>query len=185
MQKQKHIFFTVIFFLLFGQTVFSQNTNDLPNGYANIQLGMSVEETKEQLLKNSDFGYHGDRDVSLVPEKNQVLIETDADKGLGSNFLTTSYFQFHNDQLYVITINLNKEKIDHYSIFTTLKEKYGEPLSVTPEKSVWKNDFVTMTLEKPLTLKYINNQIYEELQQYSTVQKSAAEITQQMFLDTL
>ena len=87
--------------------------------------------------------------------------------------------------MYVITINLNKEKIDHYSIFTTLKEKYGEPLSVTPEKSVWKNDFVTMTLEKPLTLKYINNQIYEELQQYSTVQKSAAEITQQMFLDTL
>ena len=120
MQKQKHIFFTVIFFLIFGQTLFSQNTNDLPNGYANIQLGMSVEETKEQLLKNSDFGYHGDRDVSLVPEKNQVLIETDADKGLGSNFLTTSYFQFHNDQLYVITINLNKEKIDQLN---SLKEQ--------------------------------------------------------------
>jgi len=185
MQKTKHIIFTISFFLIFLESVYSQNQNDLPTGYANIQLGMSVEETKEQLLKNSDFGYHGDRDVSLVPNKNQVLIETDADKGLGSNFLTTSYFQFYDDQLFVIIINLNKEKIDHYSIFTTLKNKYGEPLSVTPEKSVWKNNSVTMILEKPLTLKYINNKIYEELQQYSTIQKSAEEITQQMFLDTL
>jgi hypothetical protein len=80
---------------------------------------------------------------------------------------------------------MNKEKIDHYSIFKTLTEKYGEPQSVTPQKSVWKNDEITMTLEKPLTLKYINNKIQDQLQQYSTIQKSAEEMTQQMFLDQL
>ena len=67
----------------------------------------------------------------------------------------------------------------------TLTEKYGEPKSVTPQKSVWKNDEITMTLEKPLTLKYINNEIQDQLQQYSTIQKSAEEMTQQMFLDKL
>ena len=56
---------------------------------------------------------------------------------------------------------MNKEKIDHYSIFKTLTEKYGEPQSVTPQKSVWKNDEITMTLEKPLTLKFlIQNILY-------------------------
>ena len=58
-------------------------------------------------------------------------------------------------------------------------------LHVTPEKTTWKNDSVTMTLEKPLTLKYIDNEVYNQLQQYSAVQKSAEEITQQMFLDSL
>ena len=48
MQKTKHIIFTISFFLIFLESVYSQNQNDLPNGYANIQLGMSVEETKEQ-----------------------------------------------------------------------------------------------------------------------------------------
>lgn len=185
MQKKKHILLISILFFSF-QLVFSQSSkNDLPSGFFNISLGMSLEETKEELIKNQDFGYKGDRDVSLLPDQQKVLIETDATKGLGSNFLTRCYFQFHNDSLYIITINMNKEKIDHYSIFTTLKEKYGEPISVTPEKTTWQNDSVTMTLEKPLTLKYIDNKVYEELQNYSSVQKSAEEITQQMFLDKL
>ena len=40
-------------------------------------------------------------------------------------------------------------------------------------------------MKKPLTLKYINNEIQDQLQQYSTIQKSAEEMTQQMFLDQL
>lgn len=185
MQKKKHIFLLLLIFSY--QLVFSQSTshNSLPNGFQNISLGMSLEETKEELIKNQDFGYKGERDVSLLPDQQKVLIETDATKAFGSKFLTRCYFQFYDDSLYIITINMNKEKIDHYSIFKTLTEKYGEPVSVTPEKTTWKNDSVTMTLEKPLTLKYIDNEVYNQLQQYSAVQKSAEEITQQMFLDSL
>lgn len=185
MQKKKHIFLLLLIFSY--HFVFSQSTNQnsLPNGFQNISLGMSLEETKEELIKNKDFGYKGERDVSLLPDQQKVLIETDSTKAFGSKFLTRCYFQFYDDSLYIITINMNKEKIDHYSIFKTLKEKYGEPVSVTPEKTTWKNDSVTMTLEKPLTLKYIDNEVYTELQQYSAVQKSAEEITQQMFLDSL
>ena len=160
-------------------------SEDLPRGYKDITLGMSLSETKDSLVKDPDFGYHGDRDVSLIPNSSKVLIETDAEKGLGSNFLSRCWFQFFNDELFIITINMNPQKIDYYSIFTTLTEKYGEPTSFNPQAATWKNDEVTMSLEKPLTLKYIDNKIFDETQNYSNIQKSPTEVTQQMFLDGL
>ena len=158
---------------------------DLPDGYKGIKLGMSLQETKENLVKDPDFGYHGDRDVSLIPNSSKTLIETDATRGLGSNFLTRCWFQFSFDELYIITINVNPERMDYYSIFTKLVEKYGEPTTFSPQAATWKNDEVTMSLEKPLTLKYIDNKRFEETQNYSNVQASPTEITQEMFLEEL
>ena len=168
-----------------GFSMLFAETESLPRGYKDIKLGMSLEETKDNLVKDPDFGYHGDRDVSLVPGSSKVLIETDAEKGYGSNFLTRCWFQFFNDELYTITINLNPERIDYYSIFTTLCKKYGEPTSFDPNSATWKSDDITMSLEKPLTLKYIENNIQKETQNYSNIESSTAEVTQQMFLDTL
>ena len=74
MHKLKHVITSIFFSFLFLNSLFSQNNSNssLPNGFANIQLGMTVEETKDELIKNSDFGYKGDRDVSLVPDKQKV-----------------------------------------------------------------------------------------------------------------
>ena len=69
-------------FLILTATVFILNAEDLPSGYRNITLGMSLEDTKKALIKDSIFGYHGDRDVSLVPGTNKVLIDTDSEYGL-------------------------------------------------------------------------------------------------------
>ena len=44
---------------------------------------MSLDATKSALKSNSDFGYNGDRDVSLLPGENRVLIETDARDTIG------------------------------------------------------------------------------------------------------
>ena len=162
--------------------LFAEN---LPHGYKEIKLGMSLEETKETLVKNPEFGYHGDRDVSLIPHSSKTLIETDAERGMGSDFLTRCWFQFSFDELYIITINVNPEKIDYYSIFKKLTEKYGEPTSFNPQSATWKDDEVTMSLEKPLTLKYIDNKIFDQTQNYSNIQASPTEITQEMFLDEL
>ena len=157
----------------------------LPDGYKGISLGMSLEETKENLLKDPDFGYHGDRDVSLIPNSSKTLIETDAERGASSSFLTRCWFQFFNDELYIITININPQKMDYYSIFTKLTEKYGESTSFNPQAATWKNNDVTMSLEKPLTLKYIDNKIYEQTQNYSNIQASPTEVTREMFLNEL
>jgi len=158
---------------------------DLPHGYKNITLGLSLEETKDNLVKNSEFGYHGDKDVSLVPGTNKVLIETDAEAGHRYGFLTRCWFQFFDDQLFIITININPEKMDYYSVFTKLSEKYGNPTELNPKSATWKNDEVTMTLEKPLSLKYIDNEIFDKTQNYSNIQNSPTEITREMFLDEL
>lgn len=172
-------------FLILTATVFILNAEDLPSGYRNITLGMSLEDTKKALIKDSIFGYHGDRDVSLVPGTNKVLIETDSEYGHGSNFLRHCYFQFYDDKLFIITINVNPDRMDYYSIFTKLSEKYGNPTSLNPESASWKNDDVTMSLERPLTLKYIDNKIFKETQNYSNVQPSPTEITRDMFLNEL
>lgn len=175
----KKSFLITVFLFLFSFISFAQN---LPNGYLNIKLGMSLDETKEELLKNPDFGYSGDRDVSLLPGDARILIETDASKGRGSPFLTQCWFQFYNEQLYIITININSEKTDYYSLFTTLSNKYGEPKSLNPTKATWENDEITLTLEKPLSVKYIDNETFDMLKNSSLIEKSFEEKNIQDFL---
>lgn len=155
------------------------------DGYGGVALGMSVEQVKKALKDNSDFGYHGDRDVSLLPGENRVLIETDATAFAGFSFLERCWFQFYNDRLYIITINVNREKMDHFSIFDSLCKKYGAPDSVSPEKSVWNGENVTMSLERPLTLKYVDRKTFESLQKKSLVGPDGTEITREMFLEGL
>ena len=113
---------------------------------------MSLDSAKQALKSKSDFGYAGDRDVSLLPGDARVLIETDSRNMQKHGFLTQCWFQFYKENLYSIILNLNPERVDHYSVYTALVKKYGEPNDFSPERSVWKNDSVTMSLERPLTL---------------------------------
>ena len=174
---------TFLFTILLTFLAFSAFAADLPDGYGDVHLGMSLKEAKEQLLKNPDFGYSGDRDVSLIPGDAKILIETNATGGRGSSFLTQCWFQFYNEQLYIITININPNKVDYYSMFTTLCKKYGEPVELDPQKAVWKNSSVTMQLEKPLAVKYIDNETFDILKTAATVEESYEEINAQRFLE--
>lgn len=156
----------------------------LPSGYAKIKLGMSVDELKSALLKDHQFGYRGDRDVSLSPTDGETLIETDASYEPFS-FLERCWFQFSNEKLYIITINLDQSKVDHYSIFSKLCEKYGNPTEISPKKSTWKDGSVIMSLEKPLAIKYIDAGAYKDKTDSSGVQKTTAEQAKAEFLDSL
>ena len=75
--------------------------------------------------------------------------------------------------------------MDHYSVFTALCKKYGDPASLSPEKSVWRDGDYTMSLERPLTLKYVNQKVFEDLQNKSLISPSGRERTREMFLDGL
>jgi hypothetical protein len=156
----------------------------LPDGYKSVKLGMSVDNVKAALKKEGVFGYRGDRDVSLAPGDNEVLIETDGTYAPFSYF-ERCWFQFSNGKLYIITINLNQEKMDHYSVFKTLTDKYGNPEELTPEKSTWKNSAVIMSLERPLALKYIDAAAFAAKQNSSNVQKTASEQSKTDFLNGL
>lgn len=164
---------------------FSAYATEIPKGYGGVELGMTFDQVKKALKDNLDFGYRGERDVSLLPGENRTLIETDTTTYAGFSFLERCWFQFYDDKLYIITINIDREKMDHYSIFRTLCKKYGDPVSVSPEKSVWKNDSITMSLERPLTLKYVDQKTFDKLQKKSLVNPSGTEMTRDMFLKGL
>ncbi len=156
--------------------LFSQ---EIPKGYRSIQLGMTVDEVKGALTSDSLFGYRGERDVSLLPDQKQVLIETE-----GSSFLARCWFQFNDQKLYTITITMNEQIMDYYSVFKTLFDKYGQPSSLSPDIVVWEGRGIRMSLERPLTLKYLDTEVYTELLQSSQTNQSAAEISRQKFLES-
>ena len=156
----------------------------LPNGYSSARLGMDIDSLKEALKKDHQFGYRGDRDVSLSPSDGQFLIETDGSQ-FGFSFLERCWFQFASDKLYIITLNLDRSKIDHYSVFSKLCEKYGTPSELSPQKSVWRDGDVILSLEKPLTLKYVDAKTVESKKNSSNVQQTAAENARDEFLDSL
>lgn len=152
----------------------------LPSGYGSVVLGMSVDAAKDALVEDPAYGYRGDRDVSMLPGENRVLISTN-----GVLFFDECWFQFDDDRLYIITLNLNPEQVDYASVFKSLCNKYGDPDSLSPKKSEWRDGSVIMALERPLTLKYTDEAIFQELQEGSNVELTREEKTRQNFLESL
>ena len=163
----------------------SDQRSSLPGGYSKISLGMSVDEVKDALKSDSQFGYRGERDVSLLPGENRTLIETDTSRTAPYSYLDRCWFQFYEDKLYIITITMRPERMDHYSLFKTLTDKYGNPDSLNPSKSEWTDDSVIMTLERPLTIKYTDKKVFDDLQSKSLVNKTVIEQNKESFLEGL
>jgi hypothetical protein len=53
--------------------------------------------------------------------------------------------------------------MDHYSVFTSFIKKYGEPSALSPGESVWENDETRVSIERPLTVKYIDKTEFNRL----------------------
>ena len=114
----------VIILTIFAAHGVSQSA---PAGFAEIEMGMGLERVKELLKGDSQFNFRGDPDVSLLASPNESLIETE-----GTSFIDRAYFQFHQGKLYTIILSLDPERIDHYTMYSTLVERYGEPSSLDP-----------------------------------------------------
>ena len=180
------IFRKTLFAVIFTFTAgFCFSHNQLPSGFKNIKLGMSVDEVKDALKKDVQFGYRGDRDVSFLPGTTNVLIETETSKNAPYSYLDRCWFQFYEEKLYVITINIKTTKLDHYSVFSTLCNKYGIPPVFNPEKAQWSDSSVIMSLERPLTIKYTDKKTYDKILEESRVESSAEEMTRESFLESL
>ena len=152
----------------------------LPAGYRSVKLGMTLEEVKKALRSDSFFGYRGERDVSLLPGENRVLIETSS-----AGYSERCWFQFYEDKLYTLIVNFNPEKIDYYSVFTKLLEKYGEPAELTPEQAVWRNEEVFLSLERPVSVKYIDRKVFERLGEAAKIEESVTETVRSGILEDL
>ncbi|MDR3301636.1 MAG: hypothetical protein LBT01_03790 [Spirochaetaceae bacterium] len=128
----------------------------LPVQFRAFSLGMSLDDLKNELQKDPLFSFRGDRDVSFLPLKEQNLVESG-----GLNFIKRSFFQLKDEKVFIMAFSMNTEKTDHYSIYTTFVKKYGEPRSLNPREAVWESDTVRISIERPLTVKYIDKIVFD------------------------
>ena len=150
----------------------------LPSGFGSVQLGMSMQEVQRRLEQDDNFDYEGQPDVSLVPQGDRKLIET-----TGFTFVDRAFFQFYQDRLYIIILLLNRDEIDHYGMYTTLTRKYGKPRTFSPEATVWQNEEVRLSLERPLTVKYVDRQVFSQLKDQSQAEESIRTLSREQFLE--
>jgi hypothetical protein len=149
----------------------------LPNGFREIRLGMSLEDVKQELKRDGYFYYRGDPDVSLLTQPNRTVIETE-----GVTFIKKAFFQFFEKALYIIILRINEDNLDYYTLYTTLKEKYGPSDDLDPSQVVWENDRVRISLERPLQVKYIDVDVFNSLTKEQKADESMENILRRKFL---
>jgi len=128
----------------------------IPRSYHGISLGMAPEEVKDLLLQDPWFNYRGDADVSLLERPRASLIDAG-----GSLFIKRGLFQFENDALSAILLELNPDTIDWFTVYTTLEDRYGNPADLNPQKAWWEDGQTRLALERPLTVKYLDLSVFE------------------------
>jgi hypothetical protein len=168
----------LVFAALLCTPALGAQEGELPREFRGLRLGMSLEELKTALEEDSLFSFRGDRDVSFLPDPRQSLVET-----TGLSFIKRAFFQLQGGAVFIMALSMNTDLIDYYSIFTALREKYGEPADLSPRQSVWENGGVRLALERPLTVKYIDLEVFNGILGASTVEKTHEILRRQEFID--
>ncbi len=168
-------------FLTCAPAAFSQQqparTLPPPGAFRGITLGMAVDDVKSALKSDPLFRYRGDPDVSFLPQTSQYLIECE-----GTTYIRRAYFQFSDGRLFIMILVLDPVLIDHYSLFSTLSAKYGPPGSLDPQESVWQTADVRFSLERPLTVKYVDNRVLASVLAKGGAQKDLEQLSREGFL---
>ena len=171
----------IILILFSGVKAVSQDQGDppenLPRGFHGIELGMELEQVKELLLKDELFYYRGDPDVSFLPMPKQTLIECP-----GNTYISRAYFQFDQKKLFIMILSLNIKEVDYFSMFTALSEKYGSPTYLDPSAAVWNSEQIRLSLEKPLSVKYIHLPVFNQLRNQGKAEEGTLEYYRKEFL---
>jgi hypothetical protein len=150
----------------------------ITRGFRGVELGMSLEQVKEKLAADPLFGYRGEPDVSLLPSAQQTLIEC-----TGSSWIRRSFFQFQDGRLLSIILVLDGKRLDYYTMFETLTRKYGDSTRLDPSEAVWDFPGVRLSLERPLSVKYLDTEAFERLREQGKAGESMEEMSKKMFLE--
>jgi hypothetical protein len=148
-------------FLTYADTDSAQTgeggSSGLPRSFRGIFLGIGLEELKDAVRKDSIFYFREDRDVSFLPsDQEQTLVETQ-----GLSFIRRAFFQLRYGEVFIMSFTLDTAMVDHYSVFTAFVNRYGDPTSLNPQEAVWETDTTRVSIERPLTVKYIDKYNFE------------------------
>jgi hypothetical protein len=152
------------------EAVYESEETFLPRQFRAYSLGMALDALKDALAADDLFLFQGDRDVQFIPIREETLVESQ-----GRSFVTRAFFQLREGAVFSMTFSLNAGRIDHYSVYTALVKKYGEPEVFEPRQAIWEDETTRVSLERPLTVKYLDKAVFQTLQDESQV-KAAREI---------
>jgi hypothetical protein len=146
--------------------------------FRGIKLGMEMETVKKILAEDPLFNYRGEPDVTFTPDRKETIIECS-----GNSYVTRAYFQFHENRVFIITIVLNQDTLDYYTMFTSLVKKYGNPATLNPDEAVWLFESSRLQLEKPLEVKYIATKVFDSLIEAGKAEAAAEDMARDTFLE--
>jgi hypothetical protein len=157
-----------------------KNAEAPARAFRGVELGMDRDTAIAALKKDPVFSYRGPEDLSLLPSPNQSLIEV-----TGLSFVKRGFFQFYEGKLWTMILELNTDKVDHYSVYTSLVAKYGEPALLDPKEARWEDKATRMAIERPLTLRYMDMAVYAKISAGQSAKVGAQELDRQGFLGGL
>ena len=184
MMNHKRIFLVISIFFILISGIPAQEPEDtnsqqeLPRQFRELALGMTLEELKDNLTSDSYFNFRGERDVSFLSAREQSLVET-----TGSSFIRRAFFQLRDGEVFIMSFSLNTQIIDHYSVFMRFVERYGQPTWLDPTASIWENEETRISIERPLTVKYIDKNVFNDIVSESTLIESGQVWLRQEFLN--
>ena len=119
---------------------------ELPRSFRHIFLGIGLEGLKVALRDDTIFNFREDRDVSFLPsDKEQTLVETQ-----GFSFIRRAFFQLRYGEVFIMSFTLDTALVDHYSVFTTFLNRYGDPTSLNPQETVWESEGTRVSIERDM-----------------------------------
>ena len=154
-----------------------ENPEDPPRQFRSLSLGMALDELKSALMSDTLFNFRGDRDVSFLPVREQTLVET-----TGLSYIRRAFFQLSGEAVFIMSFSLDTGIMDHYSVFTSFVRKYGEPNTLSPGEAVWENDSTRVSIERPLTVKYIDKTVFNRLVDESSIRRGQELLRREEFL---
>jgi hypothetical protein len=149
-----------------------------PAAFRGISLGMNLESVKTALQADPLFGYRGDPDVAFQPQAREQLVECE-----GIGYIERAWFQFVDGRLAVMILVLDPHLVDHYSVFTALSRKYGDPITLGPRECVWLSESVRFSLERPLTVKWLELKTFSEQVARGAAQLDLEQLSRERFIE--
>ena len=151
--------------LFFGFSLFAQgeeaaiNAKSLRRNFIGIELGQTIAEFREQVSESENMPYPYflyDLYASEIQEGQETLLEVQ-----GSGFVEKGVFQFgrlgnetgnetggDEPVLISITIFLDSQWSSYQQLFQKFTKDYGEPLRLSPNRSIWEDEQTFVSLEK-------------------------------------
>ena len=150
----------------------------LPRGFHGVEIGLDLSELKAALSAHPYLSFRGDPDVSLLAREEELLVQSE---GLG--FVLRGICQLYNQRVYLVSFQLDSQRIDYFTMYSTLTAKYGDPDLLSPDEAVWENAELRLSLERPLTIKYLDREVFAQIIESSKREESLMEMEREVFLE--